>query len=108
MIKSITSALVIFILLTSLCSGLFNPGILVTVPFEKPLHPPTADLKLPISVDAILINELELSDISLMRVDYDWQFTESSAVVKISNAVILFSWRYKSDHGQGSFTETQY
>ncbi len=43
-------------LLTPLANSLFNPGLLLTVPFEKPLKPPTADLSLPISIDAILIN----------------------------------------------------
>lgn len=38
----------------SLC--LFNPGILVTVPF--PQQPPHANINLPISIDPILINDL--------------------------------------------------
>lgn len=44
--------------LMGLASCLFNPGILVTIPFANPLTPPVADLHLPLSIEPILINQL--------------------------------------------------
>ena len=85
---------------------MFNPGILVTVPF--PQQPPQADLKLPISVDPILINDLELSKINVKSVQYTWNFTESAVLVKISDAAVLFDWKFRKDSGQGTFQESQY
>jgi hypothetical protein len=80
---------------------LFNPGILITVPF--PIQPPHADLKLPFQIDPILINDLELSKINVKSVQYTWNFTETDVYVNISDAVVLFNWKFKSDSGQGTF-----
>lgn len=38
-----------------------NPGILISIPF--PISPPLIDLSLPLPIDNILINHLELTQV---------------------------------------------
>lgn len=78
-----------------------NPGILVSVPF--PLNVPTLPLGLPLSIDNIVISNLELTNISVRELDYKWSFDVKKAEVNISFAQISFDWVYKKDKGTGLF-----
>ena len=45
-----------------------NPGVLIAIPF--PLNVPTVPLGLPLSLDDIVVNQLELTNLKVREVDY--------------------------------------
>lgn len=83
-----------------------NPGLLISIPF--PIVVPELNLDLPIKLEPIIVNRLELSSIYVKEVDYSWTFTQKEVKVQISDIKIMFQWSYKEDKGQGIFSETSY
>ena len=95
---------IFFVALLLVCAQNFtNPAILLSVPF--PLAIPTIDLSLPFSINDVLVNSLELSNIYARQIDYTWKLNATKGEVKISHAKISFNWQYKKDEGTGYFTE---
>lgn len=96
-------AQLLFLLFTLLyaANATGNPGILVSVPF--PLNVPALPLGLPLSIDNIVISNLELTNISVRELDYKWSFDVKKAEVSISFAQISFDWVFKKEKGTGLF-----
>lgn len=94
-----------FLILLIQAFSIYNPGVLISIPF--PLSPPPLDLDLPLPISDLLISGLELSNIELRQVDYAWRFVPQYAEVNVSRALLSFDWNYKKDSGKGFFVEDE-
>ena len=87
------------LLIQAIC--IYNPGVLISVPF--PLSPPSLDLDLPLPLSDLLVSGLELNNIELRQVDYSWRLIPQYAEVNVTQALLSFDWTYKKESGKGFF-----
>lgn len=78
-----------------------NPGVLIQIPSS--LSPPPISIKFPQSIPSMLINNLELTNINLRDIKYNWKITSSKFAIQIPSTLISFDWTLGKDHGEGTF-----